>query len=367
MFATDEPTTHMKGEGDAPGADALHSLFCKASRHYKEFCAMNAAVRLGLFDALEEPLTLTGLCTACNLKLPAAEHLVELLCELGLLCRKEGYYRNTPLSALYLASSSPLFQGAVMRDVQNGFALWERLDRVLREGPLDVMEEDFFENGMVDSLAAEILCGELQKTVDAVAAIPAFQQARSLLDLGGGHGLYAIALSRINPELRATVFDFPDIARKAEEVMAAHGADRVRFVSGNLFTDDLGSDHDVIFLSYNPGGKNPALLKRIHDALKPGGLFVTKHVYYGKGEGSKDRLLDLEWSLSAFKGVGKEDNIYRFSGDLSWEAYRDLLERHFTIKEILEADAFSGHPLAKFGDRLDSRMIVAVKKGQATL
>ncbi|VVS95591.1 methyltransferase [Desulfoluna spongiiphila] len=366
MFATDEPTIDTKHEAEAPGADALHGLFYRASRHYKEFCAMTAALRLGIFDALEEPLTLAGLCEACKVMPPATEHLVELFCELGLLHRQDGMYRNTPLSSLYLVTSSPLFQGAVMRDIQYGFSLWDRLDQVLRQGPIAVEEEAFFENGLVDSLAAEILCGELQKTVEAVSAVPAFQQARSLLDLGGGHGLYAIALSQMNPELKATVFDFPDIARKAEEVMAAHGAHRVRFVPGNLFTDDLGSDHDVIFLSYNPGGKNPALLKRIHDALKPGGLFVTKHVYYKKGEGSKDRLLDLEWSLSAFNGVSKDSNIYRFSGDLSWEAHRDLLERHFTIEQILEADAFSGHPLAKFGDRMDSKMIVAVKKRQVS-
>ncbi|WP_300671942.1 class I SAM-dependent methyltransferase [Desulfoluna sp.] len=364
MFATDESTTDdMKGKGAEPQADALHGLFYQASRHYKEFCAMTAAVRLGIFDALEEPLTLEGLCDACRLLPPATKHLLELLCELGLLNRQDDRYRNTPLSALYLVTSSPLFQGAVMRDIQNGFALWDRLDRVLQEGPIAVEEETFFENGLVDSLAAEILCGELQKTVEAVASVPAFKQARSLLDLGGGHGLYAIALSRINPELHATVFDFPDIARKAEEVLAANGADRVRFVPGNLFTDDLGSDHDVIFLSYNPGGKNPALLKRIHDALKPGGLFVTKHVFYKKEEGSKDRLLDLEWSLSAFNGVKKGDNVYRFSGDLSWEAHQDLLTQYFTIEETLEADAFSGLPLAKFGDRVDSRMIIAVKKG----
>jgi len=366
VFATDEPTTDMKGEAATPGADALHGLFYRASRHYKEFCAMTASVRMGIFDALEESLTLEELCHACKVLPPVTAHLLELLCELGLLHRRKGLYQNTPLSSLYLVTSSPLFQGAVMRDIQNGFSLWDRLDRVLQEGPIAVEEEAFFENGLVDSLAAEILCGELQKTVEAVASIPAFQQARSLLRLGGGHGLYAIALSQLNPDLNATVFDFPDIARKAEEVMAAHGANRVRFVPGNLFTDDLGSGHDVIFLSYNPGGKNPALLKRIHDALKPGGLFVTKHVYYRKEEGSKDRLLDLEWSLSAFKGVTKGHNIYRFSGDLSWEAHRDLLKRHFTIEQTLEADAFSGHPLAKFGDRMDSKMIIAVKKRQVS-
>ncbi len=325
---------------------------------------MATAVRLGLFEALKEPLTVEALCLACDI-LPEPTHpLCGLLSELGLLSRWGAQYKNTPLSSIYLTTASPWFQGAVIRDIQNGFFLWDHLETVLKEGPVAVEEETFFEDGLVDSLAAEILCGELQKTVTTVAGLSAFKKARSLLDLGGGHGLYAIALCQENPDLRAIVFDFPDIATKAEAVLKTHGAHRVDFVSGNLFADDFGAGHDVVLLSYNPGGKSPDLLNKIADALNPGGLFVTKHLYYRDGEGSKDRLMDLEWSLSAFKGVSKGPHIYRFGGDLHWEAYLKLLEERFTIVETMDADTFAGHPLAKFGDRLDSRMICAVKKNQ---
>ena len=367
MFAENEqttvkPQTKPLQEIPAPDAGELHAIFYRSSRHYKEFCAMASSVRLGLFEALGEPLTVDQLALACGLKAGPLQPLCGVLVGLGLLERRGAVYVNTALSALYLTQGSPWFQGAVMDDIQFGFALWDRLDQVLLEGPVAVEEEAFFENGLVDSLAAEILCGELQRTVAAVVGVPSFKKARTLLDLGGGHGLYAIALCQQNPHLDATVFDFPDMAAKAGAAIEGYGASRVRFVPGNLFAEDFGSGHDVVLLSYNPGGKNPALFGRIADALAPGGLFVTKHVYYRDGEGSKDHLMDLEWSLSAFNGVTKGPRIYDFSGDLTWDAYLSLMEERFEIVDVIESEIFAGHPLAKFGDRLDSRMILAVKR-----
>ena len=70
----------------------------------------------------------------------------------------------------------------------------------------------------------------------------------------------------------------------------------------------------------------------------------------------------MEWNLTAFEGISKDKNIYRFQGDLAYEEYIEQMKRYFTGIEIIESRDFADPPLAKFGDRLDSKIILAQKK-----
>lgn len=342
----------------------LYGLLRDCSKHVKQFRALQAAVEVGLFDALDTAKTADGLSSELGTHALVTATLCAVLEEMGLLRREQGGYANTETSARFLRSSSPLFQGEVIRNLQNGFVFWDRLADVLRDGPIKVDAADVFEDNMVHSLAAESLCGEVQKTIEIVLSkAPELLQARRLLDLGGGHGLYSIALTKRNPDLEAIVFDFGTLADDTARYIKRFRADNVRFVAGNLFTDDFGDGYDAVFLFYSPGGKSPAVLAKIRDCLKPGGIFVAKHAYYARGEGAKDNLLDLEWNLAEFAGVGKGAHVYQFTGDLCLEDYAASLEEHFSIVATAETADFGVPPLAKFGDRLDSMVIVARKRG----
>ena len=102
--------------------------------------------------------------------------------------------------------------------------------------------------------------------------------------------------------------------------------------------------------------------EKIHRCLNPGGLFVTKNAFYRQEEGSKSVLLDAEWHLTAFSGVEKGRNVYAFHGDLSWEAYMERLRQRSVVDEIIDAKDYATPPLAKFGDRLDSKIIICRKR-----
>lgn len=187
------------------------------------------------------------------------------------------------------------------------------------------------------------------------------KKAKRLLDLGGGHGLYAIAFTKLNPNLKAYVFDFPDVLEHTKKNIKKFNAERVEAIPGNFFTDDIGKGYDIVFFAYNPGGKNPTLVPKIHSSLKNGGLFINKHVFYCKEEGSKNPLLDIEWSMIAWTGVKKRKRIYSFEGDLTFKDYIELLEKYFSILKIIDSPEFAGYPLSKLGDALDAKIIVAKK------
>ncbi len=350
----DSPSTNV---------DDLYAFMADCSRKFKEFCALGAAVGKGLFDALEHVQSVQDVSKELGVQPAMTEDLCEVLCDAGLLVRTAGGYRNSDTSRTFLRKETHLFQGEVIQNLQYGFKLWEQLGRVWENGPLMMNPGEFFANNhFMGSLKAQILTGELQRTTAVVAGLPEFSEARRILDLGGGHGLYCTALCEGHPHIEGTVLDTPEMRPYAEAMFSKHNVDNVRFREGNLFSDDFGTDYDIVLLYYNPAGKNASVLEKVRRALKPGGIFVNKHVFYGSADGSKSRLLDMEWNLTAFEGAAKQRRMYSFANDLSLEDYMARLQEGFEIVKIVEPSDFAAPDLETFGDRLDSKIVVAKKR-----
>lgn len=103
---------------------------------------------------------------------------------------------------------------------------------------------------------------------------------RRLLDVGGGSGVFACEALRRFPDLRATVFDLPDVAILAEERFAAeHVAERARAQGGNMLGDPLPSGADVIslvrILHDHDDDAVRALLRAARAAISSDGLLLV--------------------------------------------------------------------------------------------
>ena len=71
----------------------------------------------------------------------------------------------------------------------------------------------------------------------------------TLLDVGGGTGIYSIALLQKNPELRAIILDRPEVLRIAKEFAESYGvAARMEFLEGDMFTAHM-PPADFVLLS----------------------------------------------------------------------------------------------------------------------
>ena len=113
-----------------------------------------------------------------------------------------------------------------------------------------------------------------------VAAVLDLEGARRLLDVGGGWGHFAIALCRVQPQLKATVLDTPtvvDQARAAPESEAF--GDRLAFVAGDYLESDYGSGYDrVLFanvLHQETAARAAEMVRRGAAALDAGGRVVV--------------------------------------------------------------------------------------------
>jgi cyclopropane fatty-acyl-phospholipid synthase-like methyltransferase len=100
-----------------------------------------------------------------------------------------------------------------------------------------------------------------------------------LIDVGGSHGLYTIALCRRYPGLSAVIYDWPEgVAAARREIAQAGLAARIGTQTGDFLTDDLGRGYDVALLGNIIHGQKPPaivdLLRRLCAALNEGGRLL---------------------------------------------------------------------------------------------
>jgi len=114
--------------------------------------------------------------------------------------------------------------------------------------------------------------GELTKILGPVEG--------AVLDVAAGHGIYGITIAQANPAALVTALDWPKVVAVARaNALKAGIEDRYSTISGDAFQVALGGPYQVILLTnllhhFDKAGC-VALLKRMREALKPGGRVAT--------------------------------------------------------------------------------------------
>jgi hypothetical protein len=94
------------------------------------------------------------------------------------------------------------------------------------------------------------LAGRAKNVAPVLAERVPMADAKVLLDVGGGTGIYSIACLRKYPNLRAIVWDRPQVLKVAKEFADAAGvADRLELRPGDMFADPVPTGCDVMLLS----------------------------------------------------------------------------------------------------------------------
>ena len=333
-------------ETPAAGADRFFKLMDGSIKGLKEYRLIETALELEVFEALKTPLQARELAEKLGCDPMLVPHFCEALVRLGLLDSfeeiaeveeelrvKEGeeraeksrvspWYVNSELSATYLLKESPFSQQHYLSEKFRNVALWARLPELMRKGP-DVVEKGPFFGEVISCMAENARCGLLQETVRTVMENVDFGKVRKLLDLGGGHGLYAIAFAKMNEQLEAFVFDLPPVTVKTKQYIEKYEVSNVDVIPGDFFKDELGTGYDLIFSSFNPGGKVPELIPKIASALNKGGVFVTRQVPEENTESNP--LFNLDWNLWTFEDTKKGGTGYCFENSVPFNEYVGML------------------------------------------
>lgn len=243
---------------------------------------ITAATRLGIFEVLADR-TMDGsdLAAALGTKGDSLHLMLEALTGYGYVRRHGDRYQNSRMARKYLVSSAPDFIGNMVLFQEHADAMTQALTTIVRTGRVEADYESYMNQdverwryyvlGMRET--ARMSVTEVLHKV----SIPA--NVNRLLDLGGSHGLYASAFCEHYPHLQAVVFDRSEAVKIGRELTASSPTrNRVSFVAGDMLSDPLGENYDIVLLfavlHLFSQHRNCQLLARVADTIRPGGVLV---------------------------------------------------------------------------------------------
>lgn len=282
---------------------------------YRPAQLLIACTYLGVFEALATgPVAAADLAARLDLCPEALVRLLNAAVDLGLLQRNAGYYANGPAAAVCLSVEGPCFVSNLVRRDGAFYQRWSRLDVAVCTGArpeatwADERQGDWartFEMALFD--AARPTAPLVAELLGALLRGPT---APRVIDIGGGHGAYSIALARRYPMLSATIFEVPAVVSVARDLIAAASlTERVVVQAGDFKHDELGAGYDLallfsVLVSESPEGA-VMLLRKVRAALTPGGAVVIRGCYLDPDRaGPLDAaLFDLHMLLSSSAGA----------------------------------------------------------------
>ncbi|MBI4001086.1 MAG: methyltransferase [Nitrospira defluvii] len=247
------------------------------------------ALELDLFTAIA---TRTWSVAKLAETLDVSERGLDILCRNlamgGLLKKRGNVYRNSSFAATQLNAKHRHYRGAYIELLKSQWTDWSRLTETVRCGrPVDHDEPEAADYRHQFAWAMH------HRSVDVAARIARqmnLSRVRTLLDLGGGPGTYAMAFLARYPKLKATICDRPAALEVAKEIAATHKArKRLSYLPLNFMEEDLPGQYDLVWYSnvlhiYSPD-ENQALFRRIISALAPGGRLIIQDAFLHDREG----------------------------------------------------------------------------------
>lgn len=265
--------------------EATQDTILAMGRKFMESRIFLTAAELDLFTLLsKKPMTAGETADKLKVTLRGITVLLDAVAAMGLLEKtNDRYHCPADVSSMLSGESA----GSVMPMVMHSAQLWKRwsnLTDIVRDG-FRKSSPSVFESG--DS-EREAFIGAMHvvasRLAPAIVAAVNPGNAVKLLDIGCASGSYSQAFLEYSPSMTATLFDLPPVIRIAQHRLADSGLlDRIKFIPGDFYEDELPAGHDLALLSaiihQNSPEQNLVLYRKIFRALVPGGrLVIRDHV-----------------------------------------------------------------------------------------
>jgi SAM-dependent methyltransferase len=288
------------------------------------------AAQCSLFTHLENgAATTAALADRAGISERGAQALLDGLTGIGLVESADGGYRNSPEASAFLVEGRPAYLGGFAQMILYPQFAFPHLPEAVRSGspvaPQDLATED---HPMWRELVMAIVPLAMPLAQQVAERVVRDRGEVSILDIGGGSGVYSAVLLGANRQATATQLDWPTVNGIAREFVGGHGVgDRFITVDGDFHTTDLGeAAHDVVIYSNIAHQESPednvAVFRRIRRALRPGGVLVIS-----------DFVRDAEGRGHPFAGLFSTIMLLNTQAGASWrqpDYERWLAEAGFT-------------------------------------
>ncbi|MDD1724085.1 MAG: hypothetical protein LUQ07_03025 [Methanospirillum sp.] len=269
---------------------------------YKEYMVVNAALKRDFFSWLAKngPATPEQISEGTGIRQEFIPSLLATLYYLDLVRKSGDTFSVSPAASMNFVRSSPFYQGDYLMKFPMDDSPWFVLDEYLTN-PDHKTTFDTTSYASVRALAEYSLRGTIQNITNVTKTWMNFSASRNYLEMGGGHGLYAIAACQNNPDLEAAVLTGLADSRVAEEYICRFGMqERIKVLNGDICDHPL-SGYDIVLLShslYPYTARLDEMIQRTASLLSTGGLFISNHWFAAPPAGTgMQGLYELELAL----------------------------------------------------------------------
>ena len=223
------------------------------------------------------------MAAAASCDLRATTILLDALAAVGVIVKQGERYSLSAVLAPFLGEASGQSVMAMLRHQANCLRRWSRLPWTVRTGvPAfpgpSIRGEDADQASFIEAMhvVSRDIADQLIREIHPGGV-------HCVLDLGGASGSWTLAWLKAEPAARAIIFDLPHVIPLARQRLAATPfADRVDFVPGDFYSDNLPSGADVAWVSaiihQNSPEQNRALYRRVAAALEPRGWIYIRDI-----------------------------------------------------------------------------------------
>lgn len=236
---------------------------------------------LDIFTNIDESGTTSDhLAARLQLDDHACERLLNALVSLGFLSKGGDLFLNTSESFAFLSKKSPEYLGGLMH-TNHLWNTWSGLTQVVKTGKASHREE-------INERGEEWLLSFINAMHDRAKKQAPLQLSnidlsgvKSILDVGGGSGAYSMEFITLNPDVKATVFDLPNVVPITRQYISKDGfTGKIETHEGDYTSDPLPEGFDLVFLSAiihsNSLDTNKELINKCFISLNMNGRIVIQ-------------------------------------------------------------------------------------------
>ena len=281
------------------------------------------AAKLGIADHLQDGAKSSAqLAELVEADPRALYRLLRSLASLGIFAeREEKVFELTALAAP-LRTGGPMRAWAIMSGEAWNWDAWGDLLHSIRTG--ETAFAHVFGVGMFEYLSAhpeddqifnDAMTAGTKEIVEAFLSACDFSQFKKVVDVGGGHGILVARLLRTYPDLRAVIFDRPEVVEGARSLLEAESVmERGQLVGGDFF-EAVPEGGDVYVLKHVihdwDDDRAAAILRNCRRAMgSQGRVLLLEYVLPAGGEPHPSQIADITMMVMV-GGRERTENEFR--------------------------------------------------------
>ena len=270
--------------------------------------AVSCLAQLGIPDLIEAaPKSAEELANQIGADPVALYRLMRATASVGVLSEEpDGKFSQTPLSKVLCSNATPSLRAfAIMGGRKWHGDGWSHLEYCVRTGKqaleqvygahiFEFLKQHPEEGKIFNDAMTEV------SMIDSPAVAEAynFEGIRSIVDVGGGHGLLLATILKRNPHLRGTLYEVPHVVEGATNGPLGPVMDRCTLSCGDMFSSvPVGADAYIMkhIIHDWPDDLCLRILKACRKGVNSGGkLLVVDNVIQPGNDFSPAKFLDLQ-------------------------------------------------------------------------